>query len=58
MEKIGYCICIDAPHFSAAVISDDDGIIIDGAPIVKYMIGWTYEAVQRYCNKKGWKIVS
>lgn len=45
-------IQIDAPHFYA-------GGEIGGkfAPIIRYMEGWSYDKIVRYCEKKGWKIV-
>lgn len=45
---------IEAPHFIAGLIMDGDKVI-GGAPIVKYMIGWTRQKVEIYCAKKGWK---
>lgn len=46
---------IDAPHFYAGVVLDDDVVTI-AAPIVKYMRGWSRDKVREYCRAKGWKI--
>jgi len=45
---------IDAPHFMCAIVING-GVVIQAAPIVKYMNGWTVGAVKDYCAKKGWK---
>ncbi len=44
---------IEAPHFVAGVVIED-GRVIDCAPIIKYMRGWTDIQVLEYCRKKGW----
>jgi len=55
-------IHIIAPHFVAGIeleesqYSDGEGpIVINAAPILKYMKLWTYAKVTDYCQKKGWK---
>lgn len=48
-------IIIDAPHFNAAVVLDDNGVVVRAAPILKYMLGWTAARVVRYCFRKGWQ---
>jgi hypothetical protein len=30
-------------------------VVIEAAPIVKYMVGWETERVRNYCDKRGWK---
>ena len=47
---------ITTPYFVAGVVVET--VVTEAAPIVKYMIGWTAEAVCSYCQKKGWKIES
>jgi hypothetical protein len=42
-----------APHFVAGF--ETDGIVRRAAPIIKYMVGWTDDAVRDYVRKKGWK---
>jgi len=44
---------ITAPHF-VAYVDIDAGVVIDAAPIVRYMIGWGYFKVLGYCQRKGW----
>jgi hypothetical protein len=44
-----------APHFSAGVVLWDDKVV-ETAPIVRYMRGWSRERVRNYCKKKDWKI--
>lgn len=46
---------IKATHFTAGIVMTDD-VVIEAAPIIKYMRGWTRAAVRNYCNKKRWKI--
>jgi hypothetical protein len=47
---------INAPHFVAGVVIDDDGYCIQAAPIIGYCVGkpstWFFD----YCRKKGWTI--
>lgn len=47
---------IDAPHFYAGIVLDDN-IVIIAAPIVKYMKGWPRDRVRSYCQQKGWKVL-
>jgi hypothetical protein len=46
---------IDAPHFHAGIVLQADRVV-EAAPIVKYMKGWTRERVRKYCNNRGWKV--
>lgn len=46
---------IDAPHFCAGVVLWDDKVI-EAAPIVRYMKGWTRARVRAYCGDKKWKV--
>lgn len=50
-------VAINAPHFYAAVIYNDNGQVVEAAPIIRYMTGWFMDQVEEYCNKKGWNIV-
>lgn len=51
-------MCIDAPHFFAGILIDDDsGVVIEAAPIIRYMTYWYVHQVEEYVQKKGWKIV-
>ncbi len=47
-------IRITAPYFVAGVILRGE-CVVDAAPIVRYMIGWGFSKVERYCIRKGWK---
>lgn len=49
-------ITIDAPHFCCGVVVVD-GVVIDSAPIVKYMKGWVVPKVIDYCTRKGWEVL-
>ena len=44
---------IDAGHFCAAVLLRNN-LVIEAAPIVKYMHGWTADRVEDYCDRKSW----
>jgi hypothetical protein len=49
---------IDAPGpkgFTCGIVLRD-GVVIEAAPIVKYMRGWTRERVREYCKGKGWRV--
>ena len=46
---------IDAPHFYCGIVLQDD-VVVEAAPIVKYMKRWTRARVRDYCASKGWKI--
>ena len=48
-------LVIDAPHFYAGVILGN-GCVIEAAPILRYMVGWTEARVRGYCARKGWTI--
>lgn len=45
---------ITAPHFCCAIIFRNQ-VVIEAAPIVKYMKGWTGIGVENYLKKKKWK---
>lgn len=44
---------IEAPHFVAGIILKNNRAIRT-APIVKYMVGWNYDRIRKYCKRKGW----
>jgi len=46
---------IEAPHFTAGIVLQDD-IVVETAPILKYMKQWGRDQVRDYCRSKGWKI--
>lgn len=48
---------IDAPHFVAGIVLDSD-VVVEAAPIVRYMRGWTRDRVCAYCQRKGWSVKS
>lgn len=47
-------VSIEAPHFCVGIVARD-GKVIEAAPIVRYMKGWTGREVADYCRKKGWR---
>lgn len=50
---------INAPHYCAGAIFEN-GRCVHAAPIIRWMIGKSYEYVVHYINKKGfeWKEVT
>lgn len=48
-------IQITAPHFCAG-LRVMDGRVIEAAPIVRYMLGWTIQEVSVYVHKKRWDL--
>ena len=46
---------IDAPHFNAGIVLWDD-LVIEAAPIVRYMRKWPRDRVRSYCKDKGWTV--
>jgi hypothetical protein len=47
-------VVIDAPNFCAGLVARD-GRVIEAAPILRYMKGWTGRRVADYCMAKGWR---
>lgn len=47
---------IDAPHMCAGIQTNESGVVVAAAPIVKYMQRkrWSLEEVADYCRIKGW----
>lgn len=48
-------IYINAPHFFAGLIVQNNKVI-EAAPIIKYMRGWSQHAIKVYCQHKGWEV--
>jgi hypothetical protein len=46
---------IDAPHFNCGIVLWDDKVV-EAAPIVRYMKGWSRSRVRDYVKGKGWTI--
>ena len=46
---------VQAPHMVAGVVCMD-GIIVDGAPILKWTRGKTIKWFKKYCKNKKWEI--
>ena len=49
-----FSIRIEAPHFVAAV-DIEAGIVVQSAPILRYMQGWHCTRVLTYAKRKGWQ---
>lgn len=49
-------IAIDGGYFYAGLVVANR-LVIDAAPIIKYMVGWDGKRVKEYCEKKGFKII-
>lgn len=45
---------ITSPYFCAGVVFNKHMVVVEAAPIIKYMKGWFWADVVDYCNKKGW----
>jgi hypothetical protein len=46
---------INAPKFHAGIVLWNDKVV-EAAPIVKYMRGWSRKNVREYCKERGWQI--
>lgn len=46
-------IQISSGYFCAGVVIEND-LVIEAAPIVMYMKGWSHERVISYCRRKHW----
>jgi len=44
---------IVAPHFVAGLIHHD-GRVVEAAPILRFMVGWSGRQVAGYCARRGW----
>ena len=49
-------VVIDAPHFYAAITVDDEYRVVEAAPILRYMLGWSGWRVRKYIDSKGWRV--
>ena len=45
---------IDAPHFNVGLLVNNQGVVEEAPPIVKYMKNWNIRNVQSYCKQKRW----
>ena len=43
-------------HYFTAGIITKNNLVVDAAPIVKYMVGWDLAKVNKYCLNKKFKI--
>ena len=46
---------IRSPNFTAGIVLFDD-VVVEAAPILRYMRRWSRDRVRDYCNKQGWQI--
>ena len=46
---------IKAPKFHAGIVLWNDKVV-EAAPIVRYMRGWSRKNVREYCKERGWQI--
>jgi hypothetical protein len=46
---------ISANHFVAGIVLRS-AVVVEAAPIVHYMLGWSARRVADYCRSKGWTI--
>lgn len=49
-------IQITAPNFCAGIVVDSDRYVVEAAPILRYMVGWSLAQTTAYCWKRRWKI--
>lgn len=47
---------IKAPHFVCGIVFDEEGRVVEAAPIVRYMRTWSAERILSYCDRKGWEV--
>ena len=48
-------LAIDAPYFYCGVIVCNSRVI-KTAPSVPYLLGWDLDRVQRYAQRRGWRV--
>lgn len=46
---------IESSYFVAG-IEVENNLVINSAPIIKYMIGWHVDRVWEYCLRKNWNL--
>ena len=49
----GLLFRVTAPHFVAGVVLENN-TVVRAAPILKYMMGWSWRQVRHYCICKHW----
>jgi len=47
---------IQSPYFDAGIVVLGGYEVVKAAPIVTYMLGWSFRDVCKYVKKKKWKI--
>lgn len=45
---------IETTYFTAGLVINGQGLVIDAAPIIKYMMGWSEKRAMDYIREKGW----
>lgn len=48
-------IQISSKYFCAGVVFKD-GVVVQAAPILNYMLGWDRPSVLRYAYARGWRV--
>lgn len=48
-------LSVDAPYFCCGLVLVNDHAIRT-APIVRYMLGWHRNHIERYCRSRGWRV--
>lgn len=46
---------IEAPNFVAGVVLENERVV-ETAPILRYMLGWTAARVAMFGYKRGWEV--
>ena len=46
---------IKAPNFTVGIVLHDD-VVIETAPMVRYMRRWSRDRVRAFCQEKGWPV--
>jgi hypothetical protein len=47
---------IDAGYFCAGIGTDDQNRVVEAAPILRYMVGWSLASALDYSERKGWAV--
>jgi hypothetical protein len=48
---------IEAPHFIAGFeLVEVSDTVASASRVIKYMEGWPFIRVMKYCDRKGWKL--